>query len=165
MLNNKKTKTEQGFTQIEILSVSLLIGMVAAMGVPSLMTQYQNTQIKATANKIQTILLDAQRQAMRRGSSCKLNFEKNSQEHISKITSEEASCLLIDDDIIPDEIIVTSTELNNISFSFRGNADNSGLIIVSTANSSADQKCLQISSNLGMVKQGTYENSNCNLPF
>ncbi len=160
----KHQQDEQGITLIESLVIVIIIGIVAAIGTPSLLTMYNNNKVKTTATQIQGVLLDAQRQALRKGRSCQLNFGQDANGHVGTITSTEAGCLISSDTTFSSGVLLT-TDLDNITFSFRGVPDNGGRIVVFMPKGATEMRCLEILNGLGTVKTGIYndQTSTCTI--
>ncbi|MFM6057451.1 MAG: Tfp pilus assembly protein FimT/FimU [Microcystis aeruginosa] len=162
-----------------------IAGILAALTLPNLSAWLNSNKFKEATDAIQLALEDAQRQAIRRGRSCTINFTNptgTGPTVYSQITTSEAGCLVATNTnagsfSLPQEVFMV---VNNfpplgsspgIRFSFRGHVpdltftppDGPAIIVLySAAAASAapypnqEKKCLVIASLLGIIKQGTY---------
>jgi prepilin-type N-terminal cleavage/methylation domain-containing protein len=148
----------QGFTLLEILVALAITGILAE---------------------------DAQRQAIRLGRNCTINFTGgtgNNPTVYSQITASEPGCLVATNTnggflSLPEEVfmVVNNFPLQGsspgVQFSFRGHVpgltfdppeDQAIIVLYPAADATADpypnqeKKCLVIASMLGIIKQGTY---------
>ncbi|MDB9430198.1 type II secretion system protein [Microcystis aeruginosa CS-555/01A07] len=175
----------QGFTLLEILVALAITGILAALTLPNLSAWLNRNKVKEATDAIQLALEDAQRQAIRRGRSCTINFTNptgTSPTVYSQITASEPGCLVATNTNasslnLPEEIFMvvnnfpTLGSSPGVQFSFRGHvpeltfvprASQAIIVLYSAADATADpypnqeRKCLVIASLLGIVKQGTY---------
>jgi prepilin-type N-terminal cleavage/methylation domain-containing protein len=174
----------QGFTLLEILVALAIGGILTALTLPNLLAWLNSNKVQEATDSVQSALKDAQRQAIRRGRNCTLNFTNGTGTNptvYSRITASEAGCLVTLNTnagslILPNEIFMvtnfpTQGSSPGIRFSFRGHVpgltfdppQNQAMIILyPAANASAapypnqERKCIVIASMLGIVKQGTY---------
>lgn len=175
----------QGFTLLEILVALAITGILAALTGPNLSAWLNRNEVQQATDAIQLALEDAQRQAIRRGRSCTINFTNPTGTSLtvySQITASEPGCLVATNTNasslnLPEEIFMV---VNNfpilgsspgVQFSFRGHvpgltfvprANQAIIVLYPAANATADpypnqkRKCIVIASLLGIVKQGTY---------
>ena len=178
----------QGFTLLEILVALAITGILAALTGPNLLAWLNSNRVQQATDAIQLALEDAQRQAIRRGRSCTINFTNptgTSPTVYSQITASEPGCLVATNTNasslnLPEEIFMV---VNNfpilgsspgVQFSFRGHvpgltfvprATQAIIVLYPAANATADpypnqkRKCIVIASLLGIVKQGTYNDT------
>ncbi|GCL48284.1 type II secretion system protein [Microcystis aeruginosa] len=175
----------QGFTLLEILVALAITGILAALTGPNLSAWLNSNKVKEATDSIQLALEDAQRQAIRRGRNCTINFTGgtgNNPTVYSQITASEPDCLVATNTnggslSLPQEIFMvvrnfpTLGSSPGVQFSFRGHVpgltftppQNQAIIVLyPAADATADpypnqeKKCLVIASMLGIVKQGTY---------
>ncbi|MFN9734050.1 MAG: Tfp pilus assembly protein FimT/FimU, partial [Microcystis sp.] len=64
----------QGFTLLEILIALAITGILAALTGPNLLAWLNRNTVQEATDSIQSALQDAQRQAIRRGRICTINF-------------------------------------------------------------------------------------------
>jgi prepilin-type N-terminal cleavage/methylation domain-containing protein len=175
----------QGFTLLEILVALAITGILAALTGPNLSAWLNRNEVQQATDAIQLALEDAQRQAIRRGKSCTINFTNPTGTNptvYSQITASEAGCLVATNTNasslnLPQEVfmVVNNFPLQGsspgVQFSFRGHvpgltfvprANQAIIVLYPAANATADpypnqeKKCIVIASLLGIVKQGTY---------
>ena len=181
----------QGFTLLEILVALAITGIFAVLTGPNLLAWLNSNTVQQAADSIQSALEDAQRQAIRLGRNCTINFTNptgNNPTVYSRITASEAGCLVATNTnagslSLPQEIFMVVRNFPNVpttgtspgvQFSFRGHVpdlnfeppQNQAIIVLyPAANASADpypnqeKKCLVIASLLGIIKQGTYNDT------
>ena len=182
----------QGFTLLEILVALAITGILAALTGPNLSAWLNSNKVKEATDSIQLALEDAQRQAIRRGRNCTINFTNPTGTNptvYSQITASEADCLVATNTnggslSLPQEIFMvvnnfpTLGSSPGVQFSFRGHVprltfdppQNRAIIVLyPAADATADpypnqeKKCIVIASLLGIVKQGTYTGTLTNL--
>jgi prepilin-type N-terminal cleavage/methylation domain-containing protein len=175
----------QGFTLLEILVALAITGILAALTGPNLSAWLNRNEVQQATDAIQLALEDAQRQAIRRGKSCTINFTNPTGTNptvYSQITASEAGCLVATNTNasslnLPQEVFMvvdnfpTLGSSPGVQFSFRGHvpgltfvprANQAIIVLYPAANATADpypnqeKKCIVIASLLGIVKQGTY---------
>ncbi|MBE8996580.1 pilus assembly FimT family protein [Microcystis aeruginosa] len=103
----------QGFTLLEILVALAITGILAALTLPNLSAWLNSNKVKEATDAIQLALEDAQRQAIRRGRNCTINFTEgtgNNPTVYSQITA-------LDEDSNPDPGCLVATNTNAGSFS------------------------------------------------
>ncbi|TRV02978.1 MAG: prepilin-type N-terminal cleavage/methylation domain-containing protein [Microcystis wesenbergii Mw_QC_B_20070930_S4] len=177
----------QGFTLLEILVALAITGVLAALTLPNLLAWLNSNTVQQAADSIQSALEDAQRQAIRLGRNCTINFTNptgNNPTVYSQITASEAGCLVAANANagslnLPQGIFMVTNfpflgESPGVQFSFRGHVpgltftppeDQAIILLYSAADASADpypnqeKKCLVIASMLGIIKQGTYNDT------
>ena len=147
---------EAGFNLIEMLTVTIIIGIFAAIAIPNLIGILRRNQVNAALQTLYGAIKETQRQAIRQGRLCRINFDLTN----NVLTGNPANCLLSDREIDDDIIIRTNLSGTppNISFSAKGSTTKSGTIVVSS-NMTNEQKCFVISLGLGIMRTGNYTGS------
>jgi prepilin-type N-terminal cleavage/methylation domain-containing protein len=126
----------QGFTLLEILVALAITGILAALTGPNLLAWLNSNKVQEATDSIQSALRDAQRQAIRRGRSCTINFTEGTgtPKVYSQITASEAGCLVATNTnasslSLPEEVFMVVSNFPKfppvsgspgIRFSFRG---------------------------------------------
>lgn len=127
----------QGFTLLEILVALAITGVLAALTLPNLLAWLNSNKVQEATDSIQSALQDAQRQAIRRGRICTINFTNGTGTNptvYSQITASEAGCLVATNTnagslSLPQEIFMVVNNFTNVpttssslgvQFSFRG---------------------------------------------
>jgi prepilin-type N-terminal cleavage/methylation domain-containing protein len=176
----------QGFTLLEILVALAITGILAALTLPNLLAWLNSNKVQEATDSIQSALQDAQKQAMRRGRICTINFTNGTGTNptvYSQITASEAGCLVATNTNagslnLPQEVFMvvrnfpTLGSSPGVQFSFRGHVpgltftppEKQAIIVLypATANTprepypNQERKCIVMASLLGIVKQGTY---------
>ena len=176
----------QGFTLLEILVALAITGILAALTLPNLLAWLNSNRVQQATDSIQSALQDAQKQAMRRGRICTINFTNGTGTNptvYSQITASEAGCLVATNTNagslnLPQEVFMvvrnfpTLGSSPGVQFSFRGHVpgltftplERQAIIVLYPAAANAprapypnqERKCLVMASLLGIVKQGTY---------
>jgi prepilin-type N-terminal cleavage/methylation domain-containing protein len=175
----------QGFTLLEILVALAITGVLAALTLPNLLAWLNSNKVQEATDSIQSALEDAQRQAVRLGRICTINFTNGTGTNPTvyrQITASEAGCLVATNTNagslnLPQEIFMvvrnfpTLGSSPGVQFSFRGHVpgltfeppQNQAIIVLyPAANATAapypnqERKCIVIASLLGIIKQGTY---------
>ena len=88
----------QGFTLLEILIALAITGILAALTGPNLLAWLNSNKVQEATDSIQSALRDAQRQAIRLGRICTINFtdgtSNNNRMVYWQITASEPGCLV-----------------------------------------------------------------------
>ena len=167
-------KQENGFTLIEIIIAMIVVGVLMAVAVPNFLGLYNQHQGKDALRQLASAVKEAQRQAMRRGKTCKIKLDRvvingKTRDRVTVVTSSDpgesgkdyTGCLT--NDRILSEFIDLETNLpgttNKITFSQKGNTPTSGTIKLSIPGANLD-KCLVISNGLGIIRTGNYQDGN-----
>ena len=152
----KKRKLSKGVTLIEMLAVTVIVGIIAAFSTPSLLGYWRQTQVKAAITEITGAIKETQKQASRQGRSCQIDINLIN----NGLTANPASCLLNNRQI--NDVITIRSNLSgnppNITFSHKGSTTKSGTIVVSSPLTNL-QKCFVISLGLGITRTGDYQGS------
>jgi len=114
----------QGFTLLEILVALAITGVLAALTLPNLLAWLNSNTVQQAADSIQSALEDAQRQAIRLGRNCTINFTNptgNNPTVYSRITASEAGCLVAANAnagslSLPQEIFMVVSQFPNLPF-------------------------------------------------
>ena len=176
----------QGFTLLEILIALAITGILAALTGPNLLAWLNSNKVQEATDSIQSARRDAQRQAIRLGRICTINFtdgtSNNNRMVYRQITASEPGCLVATNTnagslSLPQEVFMVVNNFPTlgispgVQFSFRGHvpgltflprANQAIIVLYPAANATAapypnqERKCIVIASMLGMVKQGTY---------
>lgn len=164
---------ETGFTLIEVIVAMIIIGILIAVSAPNLLGLFNQYQGKDALRQLKSSVKEAQRQAMRRGKTCKIKLDEveiegKIRDRITVVNSSDPGergkdytpCLT--SDRILSEFVDLQTNIpgstNKITFSYKGNTPTSGTIKLSVSGSQLD-KCLVISNGLGIIRTGNYQNS------
>ncbi|MBC1192204.1 prepilin-type N-terminal cleavage/methylation domain-containing protein [Microcystis aeruginosa CS-558/01A06] len=173
----------QGFTLLEILVALAIAGILAALTGPNLLAWLNRNKVQEATDSIQSALRDAQRQAIRLGRICTINFTEGTGANptvYEQIKANEPGCLVATNTnggslSLPQEVFMVTNfpiqgDSPGVQFSFRGHvpgltfeprANQAIIVLYPAANAdepypNQERKCIVIASLLGIVKQGTY---------
>ena len=182
----------QGFTLLEILIALAITGILAALTGPNLLAWLNSNKVQEATDSIQSALRDAQRQAIRLGRICTINFTNGTGTNPTvyrQITASEPGCLVATNTnagslSLPQEVFMVVDNFPDVppdgdspgvQFSFRGHVPgltfepraNQAIIVLYPAAANTprapypnqERKCLVMASLLGIVKQGTYNDT------
>ncbi|NCR01673.1 MAG: prepilin-type N-terminal cleavage/methylation domain-containing protein [Microcystis aeruginosa L211-101] len=124
----------QGFTLLEILIALAITGILAALTGPNLLAWLNSNKVQEATDSIQSALRDAQRQAIRLGRICTINFTNGTGTNPTvyrQITANEPGCLVATNTnagslSLPQEVFMvvrnfpTLGSSPGVQFSFRG---------------------------------------------
>jgi prepilin-type N-terminal cleavage/methylation domain-containing protein len=140
----------QGFTLLEILIALAITGILAALTGPNLLAWLNRNTVQEATDSIQSALQDAQRQAIRRGRICTINFTNGTGTNptvysqitaLDKDSKPDPGCLVMANAgslNLPQEVFMvvdnfpTLGSSPGVQFSFRGHVP--GLTFVPRAN-------------------------------
>lgn len=145
-----------GFTLIESLIVLAILGMIVAMGFPSLIAAHNRAQLAQATDLVVASLQESQREAIRRNQSCSLTLDK-----INNRIAGESGCLLSGDRNLPDAVSLDYTgTARTIDYGMRGNTTTNKSIILKIKDNPNNSRCLTVSAPLGIIRLGTYDRTN-----
>ena len=152
MLHSNVSK-QLGFTLVESLIVVAIIGIVAAMAIPSFVAAQNRAKLNQAVDIIVASLQQSQREAMRRNQSCSVTLDKNA----DKVAGQQG-CLLSGDVTLPAAIDLDYTGASGeIQYGIRGNTTTNKSIILQVKDNRANARCLTVSAPLGIIRLGTYD--------
>jgi len=136
---------------------------MAGIATPSMIGMMARQTLKEDMNRVKAALQEAQRTAIKRGSSCTVAIaEPNS------ITSSCFSELVTLDD--KTSFTSSLSGFNQITFSFKGNLTANGTgtgerLLIFSHTQTPSQKCLAITTGIGLFRGGDYEGGVCQTGF
>ncbi|WP_324281494.1 type II secretion system protein [Cyanobacterium aponinum UTEX 3221] len=194
LLLNRHKNEEKGFNLLEVVLVSVIVGIMAAVSVPNLLEQQRQERVNEAFNKIRGALVEAQTNANRKSRSCTVvitTTQVSSYLHVDDdgdpytpseddddngldpkpITNPE-SCTLeniaIDDSIVEMRSTASGGLPQNITFDFDGNLTKTTQQTIHLKRKNAPNetgKCIVISNQLGTIRTGIYDSViGCNNP-
>ena len=155
-MSKQLTNSDRGFTIVELVVALLIIGIIASLSAPSLISIHRRNQIDTNLAELLGAIKETQRQAMRLGRICRIDINPNT----NLVTGNPPRCLP-ETTNIDDEINIRTNlpgSNPNISFSPKGNTTRMGTIVLSS-NSTDYQRCFVISLGLGIMRTGEYRSS------
>lgn len=154
-------KYNSGFTLIEMITVVIIVGVIAAIAAPNLLGMLNRSRLDEAMRQVAGGLKEVRKQAENRGKACKIKFvtktiDGKSRQAINVSDSTYSGCLL-SERIMPVNVSVNTGTITDITFSGRGNIDaaSAGTIVLSHSGTST-QKCVQIEGALGNILTGIY---------
>ncbi len=167
-------RKESGFTLIEVLAVTVIIGIIGAIAVPNVLGQLNKARISDGVAQIEGAFKEAKRQATSRKQSCTIQIANVGGNVI--VQNQAGSCLL-ETRQLPDGVTVGFNTTNDstiplpIQFSGKGNIGNTDTYIpsntgswtITVAHDDIDSpKCLEIAGLFGDIQTGVVQGGNCN---
>ena len=153
MLNKINYKSDRGFSLLELMVVLILVGVMAVIAAPNFLGLLNRIRVNGSFEQLVGAISEAQRQAIRQGASCRINFNVNT----NIISATPNNCLLTNRQV--NEAIYMRTNLSgsipNILFSQKGNTTKMGTIVISSSGTNL-QKCFVIALGTGMYRTGEY---------
>jgi prepilin-type N-terminal cleavage/methylation domain-containing protein len=77
-MNLLNAPRESGITLMELLVTAVILGILAAIGIPNLVGLLNKNRVQSSTDILRTVLQDSQRQAMRVGKVCEVELRKSS---------------------------------------------------------------------------------------
>lgn len=155
MLHFNVPKNNEGFTLIEILVILIIAGILSAISVPSFLAMYNRGKVNDALTQVRATLQQAQTQAIRKNQSCTVTINSPGDQVTSSCFAQKSVTL--------DSNVDMASNIASTKFSYRGTVTlgSSGTIVffVKNTNNSRNQKCLVISSPLGIIRNGVYSGS------
>ena len=164
-------KSNKGFTLIEMITVVIIVGVIAAIAAPNLLGMLVQTRVKDSLGQVEGAIKEAQKLAMRRGKPCTIVFTTNASGN-STVEAKTGfnGCLLSTRELADSvffslldsgtgnlDLIDDSNEME-LSFSSKGNPDKQRIMVISHAQANS-QKCIQIEGLLGSILTGNYNST------
>lgn len=165
---NARTKN-QGFTLVEILIALVILGVLSAIAAPSFLSLFNRNKVNDALAQVRGALQEAQRQAIRNSKSCTVTIDPTTK----RITGSPDGCLPTERDLCDERdasnncvkaAVAIITNLTgtppSLQFSFRGNTNKLGTIVVYSSDSSTNKMgCLVVSNGIGVMRTGYYDGS------
>jgi prepilin-type N-terminal cleavage/methylation domain-containing protein len=146
--------SNSGFTLLETLIVLAIIGIVAAIGIPSFLAMYQRQQLDQAVGIVVSALQEAQQRAIERNHSCSVTFDARQAKILANGSDQ---CLVTGDRLLPTGIILAHSGSSSINYGAKGNTTDNRTIFLNNSNSPTPPKCVVVSAPIGILRQGTYD--------
>jgi len=149
-----KQVNPQGWTLLELAIIAVIAGVLASLAIPSMMAMAAKNKVQGGLAQVKGALQEAQRNAIRMGKECKVSVNAGSNPpSIAVADSSYAGCLS-QTVVLTDLSMLENFNGTNVRFSYKGNTNNWGTIIIHSPNTST-KYCLVISA-LGIMRSGVY---------
>ena len=150
-------KQAKGFTLIEIIVVTIIVGVIGALAIPSFFSLLNRNRVNQGISDIEGALKEAQARATRNGKSCEIEIDAATNT-ISNGDGDNDNCLLNPRNIDNDFTLTTSRK--EILFSGKGNISlTKGVPVIVLSfpdGGSTQQSCVVIENSLGSIRTGNY---------
>ena len=161
MLHSAVRRHDRGFTLIEMLVIVTTIGILLSIGIPSFLALLNNNKIKSAVVRVESALKGAQRTAIKNSKDCIVTIPWGIDRQLT------SNCLDSSDWTLAGIEITRPSSLATLTFDFKGRVNtpgNQGIIVLSLSDGSTSQKCVAISTGIGLIRSGNYDGTNCNTP-
>ena len=159
MLLSTAHNRDRGFTLTESLIIIVIIGLLTAIAIPSFFALLNNKKVENALVRVEWALKEAQRESIKNSKNCVVTIPAGVDQQLT------SNCLASSDWSIQAINITRPTSLATLTFDFKGRINtpgNQGIIVLSLPDGSGSQKCLAISTGIGLMRTGNYDGSNCN---
>lgn len=151
MLPYDANKNERGFTLLESVSITVIIGILAAIITPNFWKMYEQFEVDRSLEQLQGALQEAQKNAVKKSQTCTVTIDT-----IGKKITGSSGCLL-EGRNLPTAVTIGHTGSNTVNFTFRGETNvGSAKTIILYNSSQSNKKCLVISAGIGLMRTGNY---------
>jgi Tfp pilus assembly protein FimT len=125
MRTNDRAKSLAGYTVAELLVITMILGILAAIAIPSFLKFLDETKINLLAEQVRQFLRETQLQAIGEGRSYAIRFQQNEiglQVATFPADSEPDTWTTLSTGIAPDELIF-SIDASDNTLTFRPQGD------------------------------------------
>ena len=154
LLSPKIDRNNQGFTAIEILIVVLIMGILAAIAIPSFLAMNNKIKLNYALTSLRASIEEAQRNAIRNSNNCLVTLPTTGTSN----PVVNSPCFIAGNLTLNN--VMMRNNLTSVTFNYRGDTATStatkGTIILSMPNQMGEQKCLVISPGIGLIRTGNY---------
>lgn len=154
------SKTKNGWTLLEIVSVALMVGILASLAIPSMMALNYKNKVQSGLAQVKGALQQAQRNAMRMGKECEILLNTTTKPYSVEVyvpsgnPDKNLGCL--SEKIILDDLEFEKNASGNlIRFSYKGETNNLRTMVIHSPYTNT-KYCLVVSNFLGLMRSGIY---------
>ncbi len=153
--------SEQGFTQLEIIIVLVVMSILGAIAAPSLLNWVNSRKLKVGLAELEGTLIEGQNQAIRLSKTCTINLPMGSN---AVLSSSPTECLRNGNRMLEGLQLRHSLATPSLSFDFKGRVPpaltSEQTVVLSLANEiNTPSKCLVIAPGIGLIRVGEYRGS------
>jgi hypothetical protein len=144
--------------------VSVIVGILASITIPSMVGLMAKNSLESSMSQVKGAIQEAQRSAIKNGQSCTINLSATA---VSSTNTSTNVCMTSPVTLSSGTTLATSPSgTTAFLFSYKGNPNNStnnftGLTIILSSTKTVEQRCLVISSGIGIMRSGTYSGTTC----
>ena len=150
----------QGWTLIEMAVISVVVGILASATIPSMVGLMGRNSLQSSMSQVTGAIREAQRAAMKNGQTCTVNLSSTG---VSSTNTSTNVCMTSPVTLSSGTTLETSPSgTTSFNFSYKGNTTANLTLILSNPAKTVEQRCLVISSGIGIMRSGTYDGTNCN---
>ncbi|QUS60147.1 prepilin-type N-terminal cleavage/methylation domain-containing protein [Synechocystis sp. PCC 7339] len=169
LCNSPARVAHRGWTLIEVVVVAVIVSILASLALPSFGKMQARNQLRSAMAEVQGAIQEAQRNAIKRGSSCTVVINPSTRT-VNQASLGSTGC-------VPSPVTIkTNTGISftqpstttTITFSYKGNpsstnitAGNDDVIVLRHEITSLEPRCLVVSSGIGIMRSGYYQGSTC----
>jgi prepilin-type N-terminal cleavage/methylation domain-containing protein len=156
---SKLSRNSRGFTAIEIAVTVVILGTLAAIASPSMMTWYSNTQVEDAVDRLEGALKESQREAIRRSADCTVTVPTGAAQTLA---TSDANCLVSGDRSFTNLTLALPPggSVNTATFDYKGRQTTGQLtVLISSSQSASTTRCLVASQGLGVIRTGFWNNT------
>jgi prepilin-type N-terminal cleavage/methylation domain-containing protein len=172
MLLYNVRKSSSGFTLIEMMVVTIIIGVIAAIAAPNFLGLLNRNRANEAMRQVEGAIKEAQRQALRTGKQCTINIDATNK----TITNPSTNGCLLSTRVLNDWVQLNFSRTGTpptITFSGKGNitiddadaALRTPVLVVSVPNNANIQKCVAVENVLGSIRTGDYSGTIPTIPL
>jgi prepilin-type N-terminal cleavage/methylation domain-containing protein len=111
-MRRSPTSARQGFTLTEILIALVVLGILAGLGIPNLLSTFSKNNVKGGLGTVQNALQDAQRQALRTGKQCTVQLGRaagSTSTYFDRLRATPVGCFVTGSNIQVESLTVGTT--------------------------------------------------------
>ena len=160
-------RNQRGFTLVEVIVVTIILGIVGTIAVPSLFSLLNRNRVDRALAEVEGALREAQKRAIRNGRSCQITITRSANDDTSDNNNAiTGNCLLSNRNLLPNSVMKINSNRANITFSGKGNItviDAAGsaqprpTVVVYVPNGlDSQRRCVVIENSLGSIRTGNY---------
>lgn len=152
----KSEASNSGFTLIELMIVVVLVGILAAIGIPSILANLERSKMDAALTTIRGALEEAQKISTKKGKACDVIVDTTNK----VVTSEPLDCLITGPRTLDKSLTIATNPASSptLSFSFKGNTVSEAALVIYVTESpqAPNKRCLFITQGTGILRTGIY---------